>query len=118
MYRFIHLLSALVRQFFLPNPYSSIIKNARYADLFNILVGGTIIHILSFILTGCGYSKGIDSPALGSLGYLISYIYLTFVITGLGYIFNNFIWFVVSVMIVYILSCICVGYIFNRNKMI
>ena len=118
MYRFIHLISAIVRQFFLPNPYSSIIKNAGYADLFNILVGGTIIHILAFILTGCGYSKGIDSPASGSLGYLVSYTYLTFVITGLGYIFSSLMWFVISVVVVYVLSCISVSYIFNRNKMI
>ena len=118
MYRIIHLISAIVRQFCLPNPYASIIRNSGYADLFNILIGGTIIHVLAFILTGCGYSRGIDSPASGSLGYLISYIYLTFVITGLGYIFSSFTWFIISLTVVYIFSCISVGYIFNKNKMI
>lgn len=118
MYKFVHLISAIVRQFALPNPYSSIIKNSGYADLFNILVGGTIIHILAFVLTGCGYTKGIDSPASGSLGYLISYIYLTFVITVLGYIFNSLTLFISSLTVVYIISCIIVSYIFNRNKLI
>lgn len=53
MYRLIHLISAFVRQILLPNPYVNIIGNEAYADLFNIIIGGTIIHIFAFILTGC-----------------------------------------------------------------
>lgn len=118
MYKFIHLISAIIRQFLLPNPYSTIIKNSGYADIFNIIVGGTIIHILAFILTGCGYTKGIDSPASGSAGYLISYIYLTFIITGLGYIFNSFVWFIIMLIIIYIASCLIVSFTFKRNSII
>lgn len=118
MYKVIHLISAIIRQLVLPNPYSSIIKNTAYSEFFNIFVGGTIIHMLAYILTGCGYIKGVDSPSSGSLGYLISYVYLTFLITGFGYIFNSIVWFVISVLVVYVISCIAVGYIFNRNRII
>lgn len=118
MYKAIHFISAIIRQFVLPNPYSSVIKDTVYAELFNIFVGGTIIHVLAYILTGCGYIRGVDSPSSGSLGYLISYVYLTFLITGFGYIFNSIIWFVISVLVAYIISCIAVGYIFNRNRII
>ena len=46
MYKFIHLISALIKQFLLPNHYINIISNEIYVDLFNIIIGGTIIHIL------------------------------------------------------------------------
>lgn len=115
MYRFVHLVSALVRQFVLPNPYINIIGNKAYADLFNIIIGGTIIHIFAFILTGCGYHKDIDDPAAGSLGYLISYCYITAIITFLGFLISNFILFVIIFLICYILSCIFVSWAFNQN---
>ena len=54
MYKFISILSAFIRQFLLPNPYVNIIGNEIYADLFNIIIGGTILHCLSYILTGFG----------------------------------------------------------------
>ena len=45
MYKFISILSAFIRQFLLPNPYVNIIGNEIYADLFNIIIGGTISFI-------------------------------------------------------------------------
>ena len=94
MYKFIHLISAFIRQFLLPNPYINIIENEAYAELFNIFMGGTILHCLSFILTGCGYKKGIDNSATGSAGYLFSYCYLTIVITVLGYLLLALLFFI------------------------
>lgn len=116
MYKFIHLISALIRQFLLSNPYINVIGNETYADLFNIVIGGTIIHIFAFILTGCGYQKGIDDPALGSFGYLISYCYITAIITFLGFLISNFAIFVIVYLVVYIASCILVGIVFNHNS--
>ena len=115
MYKFVHLISALIRQFLLPNPYINIIGNETYADLFNIVIGGTIIHIFAFILTGCGYQRGIDDPASGSFGYLISYGYITVIITLLGFLISNFVIFVIVYLVVYIASCILVGIVFNHN---
>ena len=118
MYRIFHLISAIIRQFILPNPYVNIFENPTNADLFNIIIGGTILHIFSFILTGCGYIRGIDETLVGSLGYLLSYVYLTFIITILGYFISNIIHFIVLFFIIYLFSCVLVGYIFNRNKCI
>lgn len=115
MYRFIHLISAFVRQFLLPNPYVNIIGNEAYADLFNIIIGGTIIHVFAFILTGCGYQRGVDDPALESMGYLISYCYITALITLLGFLISNFVIFIIVCLIIYIASCILVGIVFNHN---
>ena len=68
MYGIIALISAWIRQFYLPNPFVNII-DPLYADLFNIIIGGFIIHILAYYITGCIYEKG-SSPGLGSFLYV------------------------------------------------
>lgn len=115
MYKFIHIISALIRQFVLPNPYVNIIGNEAYADLFNIFIGGTILHICAYLLTRCGYVSGVDSPAAGSFGYLVSYCYVTILITVLGRFVSDVILFVIVFMILYIISCIIVRYIFDKG---
>ena len=112
MYKFIHLISELIRQFVLPNPYINIIDSEVYADLFNIFIGGTILHFCTYILTGCGYTKGVNDPSSGSFGYLISYCYVTALITILGYLISNITVFI----ILYIASFILIGDILNRSR--
>lgn len=113
MYKLISLISAFIRQFLLPNPYINFFDNEAMADLFNIIIGGAILHSLSFLLTKCGYEKGIDDPASGSLGYLISYCYLTTLITGLGYFISNITVFIIIFSVIYIASCVITLYIFK-----
>ena len=115
MYKFIRLISALIRQFVLPNPYINIIGSEVYADLFNIFIGGIVLHFCAYILTGCGYTKGVNDPASGSFGYLMSYCYVTALITTLGYFIFNITVFIIIFIVLYIASCILVGYIFNRS---
>lgn len=116
MYKFISIISALIRQFLLPNPYINLFSQEVYADLFNIIIGGIILHKLSFWLTGMAYARGISEPAEGSIGYLFSYIILTLLITFLGKIISN-IWIMVCVfLIIYILLCIVVSKTFNRHN--
>lgn len=116
MFKFIQLISALIRQFLLPNPYMNLFKEEVYANLFNIIIGGYILHKLSFWLTRMGYTKGVDEPEKGSIGYLFSYIILTFIITLIGKIFTD-IKFVIGIfLIIYIILCVLVNKIFNRNN--
>lgn len=102
MYKLVNIISALVRQFLLPNPYISWFDNELYADLFNVVIGGVILHKLSFWLTGIGYTKGIDEPAGGSFCYLISYIILTTVITLIGKFIGNIKLAIVIFLVIYI----------------
>ena len=102
MYKFIHLISALIRQFVLPNPYINIIGSEAYADLFNIFIGGTILHFCAYILTGCGYTKGEDNSAFGSFGYLISYCYVTALIIILVYLIYNIKVFIIIFIVLYV----------------
>lgn len=116
MFKFVHLVSALIRQFLLPNPYINLFKEEVYADLFNIVIGGYILHKLSFWLTGMGYTKGVDEPVEGSIGYLFSYIVLTFIITFIGKIFTDIRIVIAIFLIIYIILCILVNKIFNRHN--
>lgn len=116
MYDIIHLISVLIRQFVLPNPYINIISNEIYADLFNIFIGGTILHLLAFVLTGYGYKRGVNDPESGSAGYLISYCYLTVLITLLGYMISNVIFFIISFSVLYVISCIIISRAFNKSN--
>lgn len=78
MYGMVSLISLIIRQFFLPNPYINCFSNKNVADLFNLIIGGAILHFLSFIITSIYYSKG-DAPTIGSItliGNLIDNIYL------------------------------------------
>ena len=118
MYKIVNIISIIIRQFVLPNPYINLFENKNYADCFNIVVGGIILHILSVLLTGFGYTRGIDEPAAGSIGYLLSYILLTFLITLLGVLFDN-LWILVGVFTaIYSMLCILVKIIFNKNKLL
>ena len=62
-------------------------ETSAYADVFNILVGGVILHVFSFFLTSSVYEKGKHPSWIGSALYCISYIFNTFLIQ---YLCNNF----------------------------
>ena len=87
MYRIFNTVSVFIRQFWLPNPYAMYFETSAYADVFNILVGGVILHVFSFILTSSVYEKGKHPSWIGSALYCISYIFNTFLIQ---YLCNNF----------------------------
>ena len=48
MYKFVHFISALIRQFLLPNPYIHFFRMEGYAELFNVFIGGIILWKLSY----------------------------------------------------------------------
>lgn len=114
-YLFISTLSALIRQFLLPNPYINLFDNDIYAGLFNIFIGGYILHKLSYWLTGAGYIRGINNPASGSIGYLLSNIYITTVITLVGKFISNIKIAIIVLVVIYIVSLIVVNKLFNRH---
>ncbi len=90
MYKIFNILSVLIRQFCLPNPYIMYFESSVYADIFNIIIGGTILHMLSFFLTSSIYEKGRHPSWIGSLLYCINYIINTILISFLCYNFNKF----------------------------
>ena len=78
MYAIIALISTLIRQFVLPNPFECF---GTYAIWINLLFE-PIIHAVSFRLVGAlGYESG-DCPPLGSFLYLV----MNALITGVLYL--------------------------------
>ena len=69
MYKIFNALSAFIRQFCLPNPFAIYFETSAYADVFNILVGGAILHLFSFFLTSSVYEKGKHPRWIGSALY-------------------------------------------------
>lgn len=112
MYYIISLISAWIRQFYLPNPFSTII-NHSYADVFNILIGGVILHFLSFGITSIYYERG-SMPTIGSISYLFWYIVNTFIFIGIGKITTSIVTFFILILIVYIAIILLISNISNK----
>lgn len=87
MYKIFNTLSAFIRQFCLPNPYEIYFESSAYADVFNIIVGGAILHLFSFFLTSSVYEKGRHQSWIGSALYCINYVGNTYLIQ---YLCSNF----------------------------
>ena len=115
MFKIMHVISAFVRQFLLPNPYAIWFEMEIYADLFNIVIGGFILHTLAYSLTGVAYTKGVDNPTAGSAGYLISYCYLTLIITLVGKLIVNIKLAIIIFIIIYIISLLVISKLFSRR---
>lgn len=118
MYQIVALISAIIRNYYLPNPYTTWILDPTYANVFNMLVGGIILHITSWLLCKCAYYKGIDDPAKGSFGYLISYILLTFIITMLGKLGINYKIEILIFVVIYLSLCIITAIVFKKDKLV
>lgn len=115
MYKLVYIMNAIIRQFVLPNPYIILIGNELYADLFNVFIGGTILHYCAFFLTGTWYIKGVGEEAKGSIGYFLNYCYLTALITALGLISNNAKLFIILFVLIYLASCFFEHILFKKN---
>ena len=115
LYKIVYFVSLLVRNFLLPNPYINIIGNETYAELFNMIIGGLILHKLAYWFTGNIYRKRIDDPSVGSFCYLISYVVITLVFSFLGYFITNVMLFIIIFLVLYLLACVIVCKLFNKE---
>ena len=93
MYKIMMVISILIRQFCLPNPFKCF---GDAAWLYN-LIAEPIIHVVAFGLVGLVYRKG-DCPPLGSFLYLVAYAAITSVLALMG-IFS-FVWWWVLIIVV------------------
>lgn len=97
MYKFIKLISYLVRAFLLPNPFSNLIDDYFIPEIINYIFGG-IFGIIAYKMTGIWYSG--NEKFIGSLGYLVNYIILTLLfLLVTGFIINIYLALLVFVII-------------------
>lgn len=73
MYKIIAIVGLIIRQFFLPNPFTPF---GVWGEVYNLLASA-VIGFLSYITVGLFYEKG-SFPFWGSILYTITYIVFTF----------------------------------------
>ena len=72
MYKLISILSVLIRQFCLPNPFECFGDSAVLINW----IAGIMMAPITYVIVGLVYEKG-SEPAVGSLLYLVTYALLT-----------------------------------------
>lgn len=92
LYAIMTVISIIVRQFYLPNPFECF---GDTAWLYN-LIAEPIIHGAAFLLVGTIYRKG-SFPALGSFLYLVAYAAITGILVLMG-IFSFAWWWVLIIV--------------------
>lgn len=108
LYGVLLLISALVRQFILPNPFECFGDKA-------IIINGIaepIIHVVAFALVGLVYRKG-SNPGLGSILYLLTYALIVGVLWVLG-IFKFAWWWILILAIAFIGIVIGIRWLGNK----
>ena len=124
LYRIIAVISILIRQFLLPNPFEALGENFVISinnmdipltpDIAN-WVTEPILHTITFAVVGIYYKKGHSDPALGSVLYLVFYA----VHVGLIYIICCFDFSLIAVIIIFILySVLHIAIITLKNKLV
>lgn len=115
MYSVVSLIGMFVREYYLPNPFINFFADANVASGFNLLIGGSIIGILSYGITHIYYEKG-SIPFLGSISYTVWFAINTFIFIGVSKIASNITVMVWILAIVYLVIIIGVGYTTNKLK--
>lgn len=81
MYKLVSSISAILRAFIFPNPFTPIFElylegtvlsslASILSELFNLVIGGVILYVICYSLVGIIYKRG-EAPALGSILYAI-----------------------------------------------
>ena len=96
MYKVISVISLLIRQFCLPNPFECFGDSAQLINW----VAGIVLAPVTYLIVGLVYEKG-SEPAVGSLLYLVTYALLTGVLCVMG-IFSFAWWWILILVAVFV----------------
>ena len=96
MYKLISVLSLLIRQFFLPNPFECFGDSALLINW----IAGIVMAPVTYLLAGLVYEKG-SEPAVGSLLYLVIYAILIGVLCVMS-IFSFAWWWILILVLAFI----------------
>lgn len=108
LYGVLVVISVLVRQFILPNPFECFGDKAIIINW----IAEPIIHVVAFALVGLVYRKG-SNPGLGSILYLLTYALIVGVLWVLG-IFKFAWWWILILAIAFIGIVIGIRWLGNK----
>ena len=89
IYGIVAAISYFIRQFLLPNPFSSL----EYGELINFLAGG-LLTLIVYVIVGTMYKE--DIPILGSVLFLVVYAVINFELYAALFFYPN--WWIVSLI--------------------
>lgn len=94
--------SLIIRQFFLPNPFECFGDKAILINW----IAEPIIQMIAYAVVGLFYVKG-SAPALGSLGYLITYVAIVGLLWLCGIFSFTWWWILIfAVLLIGVIVCI------------
>lgn len=95
MYQIVSTLNGFIREEIFTNPFEFVSDNELIVMLFTYLIGGTILHIISFSMCGVFYNRG-EAPVLGSIGYMMAFSYNVWILINISKLFNSI--FIISII--------------------
>ena len=108
LYPLVTVISVVVRQFFLPNPFGCFGDKALFLNY----IAEPIIIALAYLLVGLVYKKA-SNPAIGSFLFLITYAVIVGVLRVFG-IFRFAWWWILLLLVGFIAFVITVRWLCNR----
>ncbi len=92
MYRLMTVISFIIRQFYLPNPFECF---GNYAWFYNLIAEAVLVPV-SYAIVGIFYTSG-EAPVIGSFLFLLAYAALTGILWLLGLV--NFAWWTIALVV-------------------
>lgn len=111
MYQIISALNGFIREEMIPNPFDFISDNQLMVMLFTYLIGGMILHIISFSMCGVFYNRG-QAPVLGSIGYMMAFSLNVWLLINSSKLFNS----ILTISIIYFIVVIFIFILLNKIK--
>ncbi len=112
MYKLISVLSYLIRQFCLPNPFTNLFEDSNIATIANWICGGIFITF-AYVLTGTWYDG--DEQFIGSLGFLFNYVIVTSLFMLITKFITNLYLVAFLFIVFYIILCIVENKLFGEK---
>ena len=111
MYQIVSTLNGFIREEILPNPFDFISDNQLIVMLFTYLIGGMILHIISFFMCGVFYNRG-QAPVLGSIGYMMAFSLNVWILINISKLFNS----ILTISIIYVIIVIAIFKVLYKIK--
>ena len=108
LYGIVTVVSTIVRQFYLPNPFECFGDKATLINW----IAEPIIHMFAYVIVGMFYTRG-SAPAVGSLLYLFTYALIVGLLWVMG-IFSFAWWWVLIILI--IIGALCYGVYWLKER--
>ena len=108
LYLIFTVVSTIIRQFVLPNPFECFGDSAFLINL----IAEPIIHAVAYGIVGLFYISGSD-PLFGSIAYLVTYALIVFVLWILS-LFSFAWWWILILAVVFI--ALVIGVLYLKSK--